>query len=181
MKCFISVSLWMVVLASAGAQMDEPTYEWSLRYMERQIPEGLRGSLDEVADYRKHKEEFNEEARISINTKGMRESMVTASSKSGILSFAVVPDGKGAICFYGAFQKDARTGKTIVKSTRQVKEIVYNREFELGSAGYVKDSGKPGQLGKGEISVFLLSVRKLDRDIPQLASDSVDPKPDKAK
>lgn len=183
MKYLVLANVLFALPINARAHMDDPVYEWTLVYKVRVIPDGLKETEDEAVDYRKHKKDFMEQARISICTKGFSESIASATSKSGIISFAITPAREGAVRFYGSFQLDSKTGKSCFMSElfRGKRKIDYNKEIELGSSGHISDSDKPGQLGKGKVEVFLLIVRKMDRGIPQLAKEAAQPVPSKKK
>lgn len=170
MNCLATFVMIMATIASE--KPEDNTLEWTLSYMERDIPEGAKEDLEEASDYAKHKNDFRERASVTIITNGLTASLAKSKSKSGALVFSIVPSGD-EINLYGVFQPElASSKKTIIVTSFIRKKIKYGEEKELGGGAHAKKDH--GQLFKGKARVFILVVRKTNSSIPELAEQSVE-------
>jgi hypothetical protein len=175
MKYFLASGMLAGLLMGAGDQDRDAVYEWRLEYMEWKIAEGTEGQATamNILDLTKHKKEYQERAAVSVYTKGNTPFMATSSSQTGILHFAVTPDGKGNLRIVSEFQENpkVRNGPSVARKL-EAKDIVYDSVIELGGSAHTRESKIPGKIGKGEAVIFVLIVRKTNREIPQMMNET---------
>ena len=175
MKYFLASGMLALLLMGSGDQDRDAVYEWRLEYMEWKIPEGTEGPATtlNILDLTKHKKEYQERAAVSVFTKGKTPFMVKSSSQAGILHFAVMPDGKGNLKIVSDFQENlkVRNGPSVARKL-EAKDIVYDSVIELGGSANTRESKIPGKIGKGEAVIFVLSIRKTNREIPQMMNET---------
>jgi hypothetical protein len=100
---YLLVLLGVILTACSDAKTEEPTLEWTVRIMVRKIPPGPKKAFREARDYRKHPDRFEEQMSITIYTVGLKESIATASSKSGRMNLALIPTKDSKIRLSVAF------------------------------------------------------------------------------
>jgi len=169
-------------MAKADEKKKDPTLEWTLKYMTREIPTGAKESIKDAFDYSKHQKDFKCEAELSMYTKGHSNIMngsgalSKATAGSGTIYFALVPCNAaprfGSTKLYGAFQKRGDKDRAVTQRLFDPSKIRYDEEMKLSSHGSVKNDPKnPDRLLKGRVEVWILIVKKVNRDISKMASE----------
>lgn len=166
------IYLTALLALSAGDPTPEPTLEWTLRYMVREIPAGTEEAFEKAADYKNDKKAWKQQASLRIYTVGRKEAMARASTAAGTLSFAVIPQKDGSIRLTASFEVSPGN-KPGVGTDVPGNRIRYNEELDLGGDAQAKDDPKkPGHLLKGRAGSFILILRKVDATIPKLAEEA---------
>lgn len=176
MKFLLALSAMLLFYGTAASE--EPTLEWTIRLMKREIS---RGTKDDYGHYIQHKKEFKEVVSITIYTEGYKAALAKTSNSTGACFFAVVPkneDGDEFIQIMAGIQK--KEWKIIAPSIiggarpRSMIEKNYGKEMELGGSSHAKrDKNNPGRLLNIETQVWVLTVKKANGDIAKLAGDSM--------
>jgi hypothetical protein len=160
------LALSMMLALVPSEQVKEPTLEWTLMYMVREIPAGQKESDEDALDFRKHRKDFKEQSKITIYTTGFTASMAKVSTPKGQLTFSVVPRkllDDHVVQIYGVFQQEGMRGPAVLSTKKRSKiKTHYGEEIELG-----------GSAGGNQANTFILIVKRADADIPVLARQSI--------
>lgn len=167
MKYLIGLIVMGMVCMTACAK--EPILEWTLKYMEMEFPKGTNGSLEEASDYTKHKKDFKEKMCITIYTVGFTHSIAKTSNGNISIRLALQPRRNGKVSVYGAY--GPRFNKQFIVSTVDTKIIRYGNEIDLGGEVDVERDKKTRKVIRGVAGSFILVVKKVDKEIPQLVED----------
>ncbi len=161
------MGLCVMVFFCAMASAKEPMLEWTLKYMEREIPLDSKESLKEATDYTKHIKDFKEKMSVANYTCGTTAAAAKASLGDMSLRLVLLPtaDGKkmGIIGDYGSSGNKAR----IMSEIDLTKGSRYGEEIYLGgSGGRTRD--KSGKVIRAYAGAFILVIKQMDGDFSEL-------------
>src|SRR5689334_14684467 len=133
MKYLTGLSVMVFFCSTASAE--EPMFEWTLKYMVREIPAGSQESLErDFYKYRKHKKDFKEKLSVTIYTRGFTAAATKASSGTTLLRLVLVPGADGMV----RVSTDCGPNGTqrVINSPIDVKEAIKDgEEIVVGSFG----------------------------------------------
>jgi hypothetical protein len=166
------MGLCVMVFFCAMASAKEPMLEWTLKYMERQIPRDSSESLREASDYRKHKKDFKEKMSVANYTRGFTAAAAKASVGSMSLRLVLLPTADGKIRILGDYGPSGN--KELIGSTIDPKrENRYGEQIILGGGGG-RTRDKSGQVISARAGAFILVIKKMDGDFSKLIRSKYD-------